>query len=109
MAQRKDGQDDKGKVLVLRMQSTRGSGELERSEPKHRGEPEYILLTKISTVQLSQALSASLRGTEESPTVEELTVKTADCHPFKVPATGTLAKVMYVRELEADRNSFEYK
>lgn len=85
---------------------------LERSEPTQRGawvRPRfYLLLTKISTVQLSQALSTSLRGTEESATVEKLTaalgkskmskfvklnwawVKTADC--FKVPATRNFGK-----------------
>lgn len=75
MAQR-SGQDDKGKACSLgcRAHGALGSrGPVWREVSPHRGEPEYrfyILLTKISTVQLSQALSASLWGTEESPTVE---------------------------------------
>lgn len=116
----------------------RGSRELgswlERSEPTPRERPAWIqprlsiLLGKISTVQLSHALSCqpwgswkipdskrthwpSLEGSKMSKfvTFNWPWVKISNCRPSKVPVTRNLAKVMYVRELEADRNSFKYK
>lgn len=92
------------------------------------GQPEYSHGFPFSTVQLSHALRCqpwgswkipdskrthrpSLEGSKMSKfvTFNWPWVKISNCRPSKVPVTRNLAKVMYVRELEADRNSFKYK